>query len=114
MKNLLLILLIIPILTLSQSKDVNKKEALIAFKNSDVRKKLKIPISQFKFTYKQIFDGEKHNYKKAIGFSNKNSKEFLNKVLFVYENWHGNDREIILTFSKQDLIKEYENFNKLP
>lgn len=37
----------------SQSKDLNKKQALEAFKNSELRKELDIPLSNFDKIYKQ-------------------------------------------------------------
>jgi|GEM_PF-3903031 len=101
MKKIILILLLSPIL-------------IEAFKNSDVRKELRIPLNTFQNISKQIYDGKNYNYKNAIGFTKNNSKEFLKKVKEVYKQWHGNDKEMILILSKNDIINDYQTINKQP
>jgi len=117
-------LLSISCLGFAQSKDFTKKQAYEAFKNSDIRKSLKVPLSQFNFTFKQIQDNkdyyksttlenrEKFNIKEplikeSIVFTNNNSKEFINHVREIYNNWHGNDKEMLLIETEESFIQSF-------
>lgn len=92
----------------------SEKQAYEAFKKSDVRKELRISLKTFQNISQQVYDGQNFNFKNAIGFSNNNSKDFLKKVKVVYKQWHGNDKEMILILSKNDIIDNFEMINKQP
>ena len=62
MKNLLLLTCLSMFsLSFSQSKDLTKKEALQAFKNSELRKEMKITVSKFELYYKQAKCNQKYH-----------------------------------------------------
>jgi len=86
-------------LSFGQSKDLTKKQAYEAFKNSVIRKRDHIPLSKFEFYYKQAKCvkenyGDKDNYpnstllRKMPIFNNKTKDEGGNGSIFSYYGYY--------------------------